>query len=607
MKRLRVLSLNRVCVKIVPATIHKLKHLRYLDLSHSEMEMLPDDEILTLVNLQVLFLHWYSKLRQLPQNIGKLSNLAYLGLDGCSSLSWIPAGIRKLTYLRELSLFVVTEMGVVESGKAAGLGEFKYLNNLGWKLRIKGLERVKNKSEANALNLKEKSHLRCLELRWSSTSSRGGRGNENDARSDHDRSILEELQPHGYIKKIDMEGYVGTSLPNSLFSSARNMVRINLSSCINLMSLPSLDPLVSLKVLWLFGLDSLEYMQSEMIPSSQSNNNDSQYLPSLERLEIWRCPNLIGWSTTKIQESPHLPLVSHLVINGCPKMASVPRFLVCFKYVGLSKISSELLREFGVSLSPPLSPAQARFDRLFLEDVRDLRVLPQELLSHLSPLQNLYLRCCDDITTIPPTILHHLPCLLELHIWGVDPFKMEDYSDNDDDDYDDYDVNRYMPLHILPSLRVLELLGVSKLVNLPEWLQHSSNLQRLEICRCQKLKCLPDWLTKLTALESMNVRKCKLLSERCGSNKAEDWPNIAHIPNITVDSTMIQKDGHYLEGGGGGATRRRKRRSIFTHPILEVVDELCWETDLQSIPEMFSILLSHVTLPLHLAILALTY
>ncbi|CAN1837020.1 Disease resistance protein RGA2 [Linum perenne] len=106
MKRLRVLSLNRVCVKIVPATIHKLKHLRYLDLSHSEMEMLPDDEILTLVNLQVLFLHWCSKLRQLPQNIGKLSNLAYLGLDGCSSLSWIPAGIRKLTYLRELSLFV---------------------------------------------------------------------------------------------------------------------------------------------------------------------------------------------------------------------------------------------------------------------------------------------------------------------------------------------------------------------------------------------------------------------------------------------------------------------------------------------------------------------
>ncbi|CAN1837023.1 Disease resistance protein RGA2 [Linum perenne] len=125
---------------------------------------------------------------------------------------------------------------------------------------------------------------------------------------------------------------------------------------------------------------------------------------------------------------------------------------------------------------------------------------------------------------------------------------MEDYSDNDDDDYDDYDVNRYMPLHILPSLRVLELLGVSKLVNLPVWLQRSSNLQRLEICRCQKLNCLPDWLTKLTALESMNVRKCKILSERCGSNKAEDWPNIAQIPNITVDSAMIQKDGHYLEG-----------------------------------------------------------
>ncbi|CAN1320922.1 Putative disease resistance protein RGA3 [Linum perenne] len=176
----------------------------------------------------------------------------------------------------------------------------------------------------------------------------------------------------------------------------------------------------------------------------------------------------------------------------------------------------------------------------YLEEMKCLKVLPQVLLPHLTFLERLFIFRCHNLTTLSP--LQHLPSLLRLDIYECGALDLEDYNHAGDDEN-----NNFPPLQCtLPSLRSLSIQGVPKLATLPEWLQHSSGLQDLEIEECDNLKCLPSWLTKLTALKSLDLQKCSLLSGRCSSTAAEDWRNIAHIANISIDYTKIQEHGRYL-------------------------------------------------------------
>ncbi|CAL1372823.1 unnamed protein product [Linum trigynum] len=527
MIRLRVLGLRKVTTRILTSTVHELKHLRYLDFSENEMEVL-SNEISRLVNLQVFNLRGCVYLSLLPTKIEKLHNLIYLDLDD-SSLTGVPAGIGNLSFLRELTKFVVTEAAADGTSPAAGLGELKKLNNLSGELTIKGLEWVKDKSEAETANLNEKSRLRRLQLWWGDARIFKASDDDMARRSDLDWSVLEALQPHSNLKEIRLSFYCGTSIPtrNCWFSSLRNLVQIKLYGCRKLRSLPNLVPFVSLEELELQGLCSLEYVQSE----TMTPNNDLEFLPSLKCLAITFCRNLVGWSPKNTEDSPLLPRVSTLEITYCPKIVLLPRFRVNFERVELTAVSSDLLSAFGASL---ISPPRSRFHWLCLESVNEL---PQRLVAQLTSLKRLRIYH----TTLSPSILRQLPSLQEFHIRDCKFLELDDYYYDDCDD----DHNNMAPPCVLPSLRCL-IVDRDELVTLPKWVQHSSNLQQLEIIRCDELKCLPSWLTKLTALKSLNVRRCGILSGRCRSNTAEDWPIVSHIPNIEVDFIVVQQNGCYL-------------------------------------------------------------
>lgn len=160
---LRVLDLHSLGVKIVPRSISKLRHLRYLDLSDNEdLERLPVS-VSRLHNLEVLILNRCIRLQRLPRDIDKLVNLRRLSLCGCAGLTCMPFGIGKLTSLQELSKFVVSR----EKSSSAGLGELSGLNCLGGRLRIENLQFVKNGSpEFKEANLKMKHHIQGLDLSW---------------------------------------------------------------------------------------------------------------------------------------------------------------------------------------------------------------------------------------------------------------------------------------------------------------------------------------------------------------------------------------------------------------------------------------------------------
>ncbi|CAN1823042.1 Putative disease resistance protein RGA4 [Linum perenne] len=241
---LRALDLSYFRMSILSNTVHKLKHLRYLNLTNNHMTMLPE-EITELVNLEVLELEKCVFLKELPRNTGNLLSLAHLGLIGCTDLKSMPLGIGRLSCLRELTIFLIAD------GETAGIGELRYLNNLRGILKIKNLQWVKNPSEGEAANLSGKQYLEQLELSWG----------WNKANSDvaAEGQLLEALRPNPNLKVLRLHDYGGMKSP-SWIPSLTSLVVIEIVNSKKWKRLLPLDQLpflekLELRKLGLSGVD----------------------------------------------------------------------------------------------------------------------------------------------------------------------------------------------------------------------------------------------------------------------------------------------------------------------------------------------------------------
>jgi len=85
------------------------------------------------------------------------------------------------------------------------------------------------------------------------------------------------------------------------------------------------------------------------------------------------------------------------------------------------------------------------------------------------------------------------------------------------------------------TLRHLRIENVKSLVSLPRELRHAPALQSLAIGYCPSLVSLPEWIADLPSFQTLKKYGCPRLEERCEEGTGEDWPKIAHIPNISND------------------------------------------------------------------------
>ncbi|XP_057744021.1 putative disease resistance RPP13-like protein 1 [Arachis stenosperma] len=298
LKYLRVLSFRKL--DVLPDSIGKLIHLRYLNLSWTKVKKLPES-LCNLYNLQTLILYRCYGLTMLPNDMRKLVNLWHFDLRG-TSLKEMPRGISKLK-------MPILDYFVVGKHKENGIQELGGLSNLGGSFKIKKLENVADVRQARSARMLEKNRIDALSLEWSS-------GNKMVSNMETLRDILDNLQPHNGLKELRIQGYKGERFPDWVgHCSYDNMTSVTLASCKNCCMLPSLGQLPSLKSLCIKGFLQLKRIGDEFY------NNDSDHhsspiapFPSLEELVF---DNMPCWEKWHVPHPEAFPRLRTLEIEDC--------------------------------------------------------------------------------------------------------------------------------------------------------------------------------------------------------------------------------------------------------------------------------------------------
>ncbi|GLU04981.1 hypothetical protein SLE2022_221060 [Rubroshorea leprosula] len=515
--RLRVLSLEDAYdAKQLPTCFGNLKRLRYLDISGTQIEKLPEF-VCKLYNLQTFRFVECRSLKMSEGGIGDLINLKHIDF---SDEERMPANLGRLTNLQTLPLFFV---GTTEGRKIEELGSLRELKG---RLKICKLELVASKSEAEGAKLKDKA-VEHLEFRWLR-----GEGNQ-----DEDEDVLEGLQPPSNIRRLRIAGYGGRNLASWMLS-LNNLVDLTISRCCMLHRIPDISGLLSLQQLYVSDCDEVTSL----------GDGDGAFT-SLKQLSIFRCGKLervlvsglssleelkivYGWVINSIGDSlSSSTCLKHLHLESCPKLQSIPSLegLVSLKTViitrchelehlpsGLSSCTAlEKLKIWGcsnlVSIPVELKQLQSLVELIFrdcpklkficLEGLVSLKTLNvtkcDELerlpsgLSSCTALEKLQIRECSNLVSIPEE-LKQLQSLVELVFENCPKLK-------------------FIPLEGLVSLKTLNVTECDELERLPSGLSSCTALEKLKIMTCSNLVSIPEELKQLQSLVELEFWGCPKL------------------------------------------------------------------------------------------------
>ncbi|XP_037491101.1 LOW QUALITY PROTEIN: disease resistance protein RGA2-like [Jatropha curcas] len=513
---LLVLDLNSSGLKKLEESIGGLFCLKYLDLSYTFIRILPQT-IRYLYSLQSLNLHGCCYLEQLPSL--PEANLRHLIITECQALELMPDILPQ--GLRTLPIYIL------RFGRLLGLKDL----DLHGELKIKRLQKVKTRDDAESANMRLKENLKSLGLYWCENDG------QLDNRIDAVEDILEALQPHQNLEELHMEGYPGIKFPNW---SLPNLIMVNLSNCKKCECLPTLGNLSFLKMVSFCGMDGvkgiglefygegmhtpfpeLEELTIKGFPNLEewSIVNDGQTFPKLRKLIVNNCPRLAKMPSFRslqhlelrdcsqtIFSNENLPSLSILAIEKIPELCSLPRsFLVentlltsleiisCENLPSLSILAIEKIPEL-FSLPRSFLVENTLLTSLEIISCPKLHSLPSELGSLIS-LKTLTIRWCEELTSLPQS-LQNLKALEYLEI--CECHNIISLPDNG--------------LGGLTSLRILSIENCSKLISLSSSLEHLTSLEQLTIMYCPSLSSLPEGLQHLSALRSLTMLSCPLFS-----------------------------------------------------------------------------------------------
>lgn len=328
LKGLRLLSLKRV-PKFCFAKEVPNKHLRYV--SFTGMQEVHG--LSKLYHLQVLTAE--KRIAIAPKKLKKLGDLSCLRYVSYGSNGFGEFPIVGLTSLQELHNFQI------QAKEGYQISSLQNLSNL-CKLQICNLENVGNHEEVMEAKLNEKAHLSSLSLWWFETN---GAPNEDDL-------VIEKLEPHTHLEKLEIAGYNGVQFPSWInHLSLINMVSLELRRCRNWVNLPALGNLRLLKHLVLQNLTKLKQigqssdvslpsnLKTLVVKGCQSLGELPPLPPSLEQLEINKSglsilPGMCDHHDYTICSEGTPPKLVSVIISNCSNLISLEgSFLLQEHYV----------------------------------------------------------------------------------------------------------------------------------------------------------------------------------------------------------------------------------------------------------------------------------
>ncbi|KAK9105499.1 hypothetical protein Scep_022343 [Stephania cephalantha] len=308
---LRMLHFPVRSIKKWPIFVHRLRHLRFLDLSFSDIKLLPES-FTSLQNLQTLNLNNCHQLCKLPSDMRHMIKLRHLDISDCSSLMHMPNKMGQLAQLRVLRMFIVGQH------EGQRIDELKNLNKLRGHIEIKDLDNVKSPTNAKKANLEHKAYLDSLSLSWRVNRRDGGRYTSEDEK------VLESLKPHTNLASLFLSGYGGIEFPSWLKGMMLpNLVSMVLKKCSKCEHLPSLlGRLPLLQNLTIDGMDRVKILFSENNHSAGDTthviNANATLFPSVKNLVLSDMPNLEDWVLGVEGRQLMFPCLEYLSISRCP-------------------------------------------------------------------------------------------------------------------------------------------------------------------------------------------------------------------------------------------------------------------------------------------------
>nr|XP_027107008.1 putative disease resistance RPP13-like protein 1 [Coffea arabica]XP_027107009.1 putative disease resistance RPP13-like protein 1 [Coffea arabica]XP_027107011.1 putative disease resistance RPP13-like protein 1 [Coffea arabica] len=505
---LRVLSLpNYDNIVKLPDSYIRLKQLRFLDLSSTNIEKL-QDWICTLYNLQTLLLSNCNKLKELPANLAKLINLCYLDISGIQLKKMAPQ-MGRLRKLQVLTTFIV---GKDSDSTIEELGKLPMLRG---RLLISGLENVSSGRDASMANIKGKKHLEELILKWNE---------DNYLQAVED--VLDNLQPDSRIKRLNITRYCGATFPNWLGSpTLSHLESLSLSGCEYCFFLPALGQLKSLQSLEIVQMSCILALTEEFYGDISA----TRPFPSLKKLRIEKMPE---WEKWHIPQCDVFCSLEELCIIDCPKLiGEFPKQLSSLRRLEISGCDKLVIQNGRLNIFKG-DIQLSSLHELKISHLKDLKLLSPELCK-LTSLEELEIQDCGSLLPFP---VNYLPASLKsLECYRCDKFDLKSQS------WQGRNLE-LLTLHHCQSLKVVllgsfpmlkrlsinhckgiemllvppcgigdqsSLTSLQSLMPFPEGGLPAPNVTGISLSFCEKLKALPERMESLLpSLLHLNLFSC---------------------------------------------------------------------------------------------------